>query len=201
MRWGEKRLPRLSLAWPSQQRWWPPLCVVGYGHGSYRTEIAYGASLLFLTNLASIVLAGAFMFFLLGFRPIRNKQSGVVRRGFIYSTIGISIIMVPLAISSISIVQEARRESTVRTILADEIDSNIADIEDIELRPTEDGYEIAFKAYVYQSGQANADLLDEIQQRISTAIGEEVTLRTQVLTIFLATVDEEGVSIIHADAE
>lgn len=45
----------------------PPLCVIGFGLGSGRPDIAAGASLLFTANLCAILLFALLMFILLGF--------------------------------------------------------------------------------------------------------------------------------------
>ena len=50
----------------------PPLCVVGYGLGTSQFWVSGGAFLLFLTNLAAIILVGALVLVLLGFRPTRG---------------------------------------------------------------------------------------------------------------------------------
>lgn len=176
----------------------PPLCVVGYGLGSSNREIAYGASLLFLTNQASIILAGATMFLLLGFRPTRDEHSGLVRRGFVYATIGILVILIPLAISSISIVRQMYNESQTRVILTRELDANIAEVEEIDIRATGDGYVVAFKAYVYQTTGGEPDFLEDVRQQLASTFGKPVTLRVQVLPTTLVAIDENGLPIMHS---
>jgi uncharacterized hydrophobic protein (TIGR00271 family) len=60
----------------------PPLCVVGYGLGTGQFDIALGSSLLFVTNLAAIVVAAAAIFLLLGFRPpLRLERGQQARQG------------------------------------------------------------------------------------------------------------------------
>ncbi len=56
----------------------PPLCVMGFGLGSsFNTEIMYGASLLFLTNLVAIVSSAFVVFLLVGMdAPALRSQIG-----------------------------------------------------------------------------------------------------------------------------
>jgi uncharacterized hydrophobic protein (TIGR00271 family) len=58
----------------------PPLCVIGYGLGTWHTNIARGASLLFTANLSAIVLFAVLVFLVLGFEatPIRALEDGVL---------------------------------------------------------------------------------------------------------------------------
>jgi uncharacterized membrane protein len=78
----------------------PPLCVVGFGLGSGSWAIAQGASLLFLTNLAAIVLVSASIFMLFGFRPLRDERSRSVRVGLAVALSGLMLISIPLAIAT-----------------------------------------------------------------------------------------------------
>jgi uncharacterized hydrophobic protein (TIGR00271 family) len=48
----------------------PPLCVIGFGIGIRSNEIALGANLLFIANLAAIILVSNLFFFLTGFARI-----------------------------------------------------------------------------------------------------------------------------------
>ena len=65
--------PKLSAALPGvaiATALMPPLCAVGIGVAVGNLEVALGALLLFLTNLAAISFAGIMVFVLLGFRPL-----------------------------------------------------------------------------------------------------------------------------------
>lgn len=50
----------------------PPLCTVGLGIALQIPRLAGGAALLFLTNILSIIVAAAAIFFWMGLRPIRQ---------------------------------------------------------------------------------------------------------------------------------
>ncbi len=79
----------------------PPLAVVGYGVGTAQFAYASGALLLFLTNLAAIVLAGTVMFLLLGIRPPPRVERGErVREALRWIGVAIVVVSIPLALSS-----------------------------------------------------------------------------------------------------
>lgn len=72
----------------------PPLCVAGIGIGWLDGHVIYGATLLFMTNLVGITLAGVLTFLVLGFAPVKRA-----RQGLVWSFALMAIIAVPLAIS------------------------------------------------------------------------------------------------------
>lgn len=79
----------------------PPLAVAGIGIGWFDWGVFWGAFLLFLTNLAGIVLAAALTFMVLGFSPFK-----LARRGLIVSLVVVVLISIPLASSFIRMVDE-----------------------------------------------------------------------------------------------
>ena len=166
------------------------------GLGSWRSEIAYGASLLFLTNLASITLAGAAMFMLLGFRPTRGEHIGHVRRGLISALLGLLIVFIPLAVSTVAIARQTRRQSVVETILLERLADDIVEVEDIRIQPapdgSKDGFVVGFTAYIYGTA-GEASILNDIRSELSAAVGAPVTLQARVVPSILAEVDEDGI--------
>lgn len=72
----------------------PPLCVTGIGLGWMDWHIISGATLLFLTNLVGITLAGLLTFMILGFAPVTRA-----RQGLVWSLVLMALIAIPLAVS------------------------------------------------------------------------------------------------------
>lgn len=153
----------------------PPLCVVGYGLGSYQLEMAWGALLLFLTNLAAIVFASAAVFMLLGFRPTRVERNEHVRRGVAVAVIGMVFVTVPLAIATVSSVKKLETGVTVKNTLGSLVSSDVADIRDITI-DFEDGRSlIEFTAYPYSESSSEAQSLAR-RQRIMHALDKKLRL-------------------------
>ena len=94
----------------------PPLAVVGYGLATANWQIASGATLLFLTNVVSILGAVYGVARRYGFRP-------QVRAGRAWETWALLAVMtalcVPLAVSLRSIVVEARETVRVRSVVTE----------------------------------------------------------------------------------
>jgi len=80
----------------------PPLAVAGIGIGWWDWEVFSGAFLLYLTNLAGIILFSGLTFLILGFAPFKRA-----RIGLIYGMLIIVLVAVPLSFSFNRIKQEA----------------------------------------------------------------------------------------------
>ncbi|MGB7841706.1 MAG: DUF389 domain-containing protein, partial [Salinimicrobium sp.] len=81
----------------------PPLSVAGIGLGWWEWEVFSGAILLYLTNLAGIILFAGLTFLLLGFAPFKRAKMGLI-----YTALILGIIAVPLSLSFNRIMAEAK---------------------------------------------------------------------------------------------
>ena len=80
----------------------PPLSVAGIGIGWVDSHVAWGALLLFLTNLAGIVFAGALTFLVLGYAPFTRAK-----KGLLIAFVGVALVSIPLIFSFIRLSDEA----------------------------------------------------------------------------------------------
>lgn len=81
----------------------PPLAVTGIGIGWMEWHIFSGSLLLFLTNLAGIILFAGITFYLLGYAPF--KRAG---KGLLYTLFIVLALCIPLSFAFTSIIEEAR---------------------------------------------------------------------------------------------
>jgi len=81
----------------------PPLAVAGIGIGWWDWEVFSGAFLLYLTNLAGIILFSGLTFLILGFAPFKRAKIGLI-----YGLLIIGLVAVPLSFSFNRIKQEAQ---------------------------------------------------------------------------------------------
>lgn len=81
----------------------PPLSVAGIGIGWWDWQVFSGAFLLYLTNLAGIILFAGLTFLLLGFAPFKRAKMGLV-----YTFIIVILVAVPLSLSFNRIMKEAK---------------------------------------------------------------------------------------------
>lgn len=80
----------------------PPLAVAGIGIGWWDWEVFSGAFLLYLTNLAGIILFSGLTFLILGFAPFKRAKLGLI-----YGLLIILLVAVPLSFSFYRIKEEA----------------------------------------------------------------------------------------------
>ena len=171
----------------------PPLCVVGYGLGSLQWEIANGALLLFLTNLAAIVFASAVTFLLLGFRPTRDERSQNVRRGVAVAITGLAIVTVPLAFATLNAIGQLNAQLTVGRVLEEMLPADYADVDDLSVQPTADGYQVGFTVYRFgesqSTGELNQEVADALYEQLSQDSDDSYTIRARLLDSDLRYVD------------
>lgn len=95
----------------------PPLCVVGVALALGNTAAAKGSFLLFLTNFLAIQVAGMLTFAAMGLGTRVYSENSKKMRTIWYGTIGLCvlILMIPLTVTSNSMVNNAIHEKTIRT--------------------------------------------------------------------------------------
>lgn len=86
----------------------PPLGVIGIGIGWLSWSVFSGALLLFLTNLAGIILSAALTFLVLGYSPFKRAKKGLV-----LSLIMVLFVSVPLVLGFRQMVIENRMMSSL----------------------------------------------------------------------------------------
>jgi uncharacterized hydrophobic protein (TIGR00271 family) len=89
----------------------PPLCVVGIGVSVHDLTLAYGAFLLFATNLVGITLACALVFVAAGLR------TPGAHRGLITALAALVPIAIPLGYATSRLVEQQQLEASLRAAL------------------------------------------------------------------------------------
>jgi uncharacterized hydrophobic protein (TIGR00271 family) len=100
----------------------PPLGVIGIGIAQAQFSIAGGGTLLVVTNLIAISLAGSFTLLLLGFRPAqRGERQARLRTGLVASVILLVVISLPLAALLVQAVGRSQTQHTIQSTLQSEL--------------------------------------------------------------------------------
>ena len=152
----------------------PPLAVVGISLGLGNYDDAGGALLLFLTNLAGIVLAAMVVFLATGFIPefqIRRGHKGIWL-GFTVAALFVLLVSVPLIGNSYLVIDDARDQSSVRAEverwLGDE-----ASLEIVEL--TVSGNDVTLDVVGAEPPPPAADLRTELIDELGSDVSVKVT--------------------------
>ncbi|NOR90125.1 MAG: TIGR00341 family protein [Anaerolineales bacterium] len=158
----------------------PPLSVVGYGVAIANFEVAFGALLLFITNLIAIVLAAAVIFLALNFQPARMAM-GELRKNLrltLFSLLGISAIL--LVITAIT-VRQANMQNELDTIFNSAIVSNAAGVQTTDVRREGGTYIVDAVILNYVDSHLTANALIAVEQELEEAAGGPVTINATII--------------------
>lgn len=141
----------------------PPLAVAGIGIGWLDWEVFSGAFLLYLTNLAGIIMFAGITFLLLGFAPFKRAKMGLV-----YTAILILLVTVPLSLTF----NRVQEESSISRKLEG------ASFEDYILRDVTVRYGNPFRIAVKAVGPRNMEpqQMERIKSEIEERIGYPIIL-------------------------
>jgi len=148
----------------------PPLAVSGIGIGWADGSVFWGAFLLFLTNLAGIVLAAAMTFLLLGFSPFRRA-----RRGLAFSLLLVGAVSIPLALGFARMVDE---HHIIRTLDGWKTEGVV--VRDIGVRG---GKPLHLSVKLLSDAPIEADRIDRVKREIETVLGREVLLEASTAMV------------------
>ena len=118
--------PQLSAALPGvaiATALMPPLCVIGVGIALGDWDVAWGATLLFLTNSVTIAASSTFLFYLTGFSLGRKEDGRSIPRSLQISIILIVVLLAPLGWQSYRFVQEAALNREINEVVVDEVEN------------------------------------------------------------------------------
>ena len=104
----------------------PPLSVVGLCLSASEWDAALGASLLFVTNFLSILLAGGAVFALLGLGQAsiasRELPPKAERRVYRYIALGVILVALPLALTTFRVAQDSYLQVRAKQITSEWIE-------------------------------------------------------------------------------
>lgn len=165
----QKSLPGVAIAVALV----PPACVMGVGLGWMDWGIISGAGLLFLANLAGIVLAAMFAFLCLGFAPASKAN-----RGLGFSLILTLLVSVPLYHSLMNTVVYQRLEKKLSTQNY-EINGKSVTLSEVYVEPVDQGVKIMAQLHSPEVIQASdvASLKSTISEQLNEAVELDVSLR------------------------
>ena len=164
----------------------PPLSVVGIGLAQGEGTIAFGALLLFLTNLICIVFFGSLVFLFQSYGNIERAKKGLAM-----STAIMFILGVPLTLSMRElIIKKNVRHQIEDFILAEDRSFANADISSITVTPRK-GYlrvDLGIAAPLNSISQAQ---IEQVQAELARHIGKDIYLDVEVTPMRRLTVPNQ----------
>ncbi len=159
----------------------PPLGVAGLGLALGEPRVAGGAFLLFITNIASISMAGAIVFILLGVHPStwRPEAQQRIRRGLVSVTFLLLIIAIPLGVIMLGAIQDTAQERTVHQLLHQHLATASSELVHLEIEHDNTGMIIA--ATVRSSTTIDHETVDQLVAQLTAQLEQPVHLEVVVL--------------------
>ncbi len=141
----------------------PPLAVAGIGIGWWDWDVFSGAFLLFLTNLAGIIMFAGITFLFLGFAPFKRAKMGLI-----YTLVIVVLVMVPLSLSFDRILQEA---NITRALEGAQIEEVV--VKDVKVRF---GKQLTVSVKLVSADAIEPGNMKRIKARIEEKVGKPLTL-------------------------
>lgn len=164
----------------------PPLCVVGLSLSQSQWPAAFGASILFLTNLLSILLAGGAVFGLLRLGSASIKEQSLSKQGqrkvYTYIAFGILLITIPLAITSYSVSRDALIQRQIINAAESWLSESEADLELDQVQVFDNDVEIIVRGFsdpppTAELGKDLASLFPRMEEaKLNVRISREIPI-------------------------
>lgn len=163
----------------------PPLVNIGLGIALWHWPVAWGAALVFMANLVSIVATSGFVFLWLGFRPHADRHDNehstrVLKRGLLTFVLLLVLVAIPLSIFT----ERSLRELRFSRNLASALHLEVAEIPGAEIVEWEhtldenDALQLALTIRVQdalRSAKAQ-DLQERIAQRLNLPVALSLSM-------------------------
>jgi len=152
----------------------PPLGVVGLTFQAGMYGEAWGAFLLFATNLVSIIIAATVVFFLTGFAPIRRWQEHRERINATLGTVVAAslIILIPLTFTAQGVLSSAATQSSATKAVDDWLGDS-PDLRVVEVRSSPPNVEVVI------TGQGDVPPVSELDALLDKRLARNVTVTVE----------------------
>ncbi len=153
----------------------PPLAVAGYGLATADLNIAFGALLLFTTNLIAIVLAAALVFLALDFLSPEKQSWGEVVRGLKITLVFLAFIVIILGAVTYRSVLEQHQLDAIHQVVTKRLYQKSFEPLDVKITHIRDGYKLSGIVLSYDR-PLNSNELAQLGQDLQDAVGAPVTM-------------------------
>lgn len=164
----------------------PPLAAVGMTLELGRGDLAAGAALLYLANLAAIVLVGTVVFVATGFVPatrLRNARSAVITGGVLVAVATVAVA-VPLTIASVAAADAGRERAAVLSAATTWIAGTNLEIDSVRI----DGQVVRIRLSGPDTPPATVGLEDQVRD----IVGPDTTVEVRWTLTQAADPDSTG---------
>lgn len=157
----------------------PPLAAAGYGLSTSQFWIASGAFLLFLTNLAAIVLSGAGVYLMLGMRPPRKEGMGIVARAVFAVVLATLVLVVPLGFGTYGVLQRGHMKYQVEKLFRTEALRERFQLLDLNISETDSGFVI--QPTVMAGEEVGPQQIEKFRKVVEAKVGVPIRIEANLL--------------------
>lgn len=153
----------------------PPLSVIGIGIAIESSSVAVGSTLLFLTNLAGIILSGGLIFIWQEYGSLKRAKKGLT-----VSMVMIVLLGIPLGISMHELIVEEQGRTAVNKIIREETETfRDADIRSVSITPQGDSLSVEIEVAAMPNS-ITVESVDDIRQSLEDRINRPIDLEVNV---------------------
>ncbi len=158
----------------------PPLAVVGFGFASADLNIAFGALLLFFTNLIAIVFAASLVFIALDFLSTEKQTWGEIVRGLKVTLVFLALVIAILGWVTFKTVDEQKKLRAIDQVLNKTLYSTSFKPVTIDIQKNKYGYTIKVTVLSYDRPLSSAEV-EQLGKDLEDAVGAPVN--ADIITI------------------
>ncbi len=153
----------------------PPLSVIGIGIALGDGSVAWGSTILFLTNLAGIILSGGLVFIWQEYGSLKRAK-----RGLTASTALLALLAVPLGLSMRDLIVEEKSRSMVNQMIRSELLTfRSSDIRRIGINSDGDNLRIKIEVAAPENS-ISSNQVDLVRQALERNLERPVELEVNV---------------------
>ena len=160
----------------------PPLSVVGIGLAQGEMDIAFGALLLFLTNLICIIFFGSLVFLFQSYGNLDRAKKGLAMSTGVMFLLGIPLT---LSMRELIITKNVRHEVEdfilyeTKTFAKSDLESNVYSI---LVTPKKDYLKVDIEVAA-PLNTINQEQIEKVQRDLSQKIGKDIYLNVEVIPL------------------
>ncbi len=156
----------------------PPLSVIGIGLAFESRDVVSGSTLLFVTNLAGIILSGGLIFIWQDYGSLKRAK-----RGLTASIVVLCLLGIPLGLSMRDLILEERTRSVVGSLLRRETEAfKNATIRRLQVDSKQETLTVNLEVAA-PLNSISEDQIDQVHRFLENKLGEPITLNVNIFPV------------------
>ena len=156
----------------------PPLSVVGIGLALRNSSLAFGASVLFITNLTGIIFSGVVILLLQSYGSVKRAKQGLI-----FSLVMLVVLGIPLGLSLKGLIVENNvRYSVDRIVIQEASVFDNSDVRTIDVTPQADKIQVEMEVAA-PANSLNRDRLMIVERLLTEKLDRPVELEVRVIPV------------------